>query len=431
MEKRLGPQPASQFYENRCVRELATHLVEAYPEEFQGEVEEARTETVESPAQSPVAPLPSEAPASLSEDIAIIGMAGRFPGSGDIDAFWANLVAGSDLVTEIPSDRWDADEYFAPGPATPGRTNSRWGGFLDGVADFDPLFFGISPRESELIDPQERLFLETAWHALEDAACSRALLHEATLRDDEHRVGVFAGVTSGQYQLFGIEQWAEGNRVSPTSSYWAVANWLSYVLDAHGPSLTIDTACSSSLVAVHQACESIRRGESLVAIAGGVNVTLHPAKYVALAQSRFLSSEGRCRAFGRDGDGYVPGEGVGVVVLKPLDAALRDGDPVRAVIKATAVNHGGRTNGFTVPGPRAQSSVVSTALRRGGVEPESVAYVETHGTGRALGDPIEIEGLTRAFGRGMQRGSCAIGSVKSNIGHLEAAAGVAGLMKCV
>lgn len=421
MESRLGPQPTSQFYDHRTVRELAAHLEELHPGEFGDRA----------PARVAERPVPQDRAPDGDQDIAIIGMSGRFPGAADPDELWTHLLAGTDLVTEVPVDRWDPDEYFSERPGTPGRTNGRWGGFLDGVADFDPLFFGISPREAELIDPQERLFLEAAWNALEDAACSPDLLHRLSAVDGENRVGVFAGVTSGQYQLFGIEQWAEGRRSSPTSSYWAVANRVSYVLGLHGPSMSIDTACSSSLVAIHQACESIRRGESLVAIAGGVNVSLHPAKYVALAQHRFLSTDGRCRAFGADGDGYVPGEGVGVLVLKPLTAARRDGDPVRAVIKSTAVNHGGRTQGFTVPGPRAQSAVVSRALRAGGVAPGSVSYVEAHGTGTALGDPIEIEGLERAFGAGLAPGSCAIGSVKSNIGHLEAAAGVAGVMKCV
>lgn len=423
MEARLGPQPASLFYEHRNIRALAERLAADHPDAF------GDTPSPDTPAGTAMAR--EEARGAGEEGIAIIGMAGRFPGARDIDELWTRLLAGTDLVTEVPGDRWDADQWYSPRPGTAGRTNSRWGGFLDGVADFDPLFFGISPREAELIDPQERLFLEAAWHALEDAACSPSLLRSSSRAEGEHRVGVFTGVTSGQYQLFGIEQWGAGRMTSPTSSYWSVANRVSYLLDLHGPSMTIDTACSSSLVALHEACESIRRGESSAAITGAVNVSLHPAKYVALAQHRFLSSDGRCRAFGEGGDGYVPGEGVVALVLKPLAAARRDGDPVRAVIRSTAVNHGGRTNGYTVPGPRAQSAVVSRALDRAGVDRAAVSYVEAHGTGTAVGDPIEIEGLERAFGCETAPRSCAIGSVKSNIGHLEAAAGVAGVVKCV
>ncbi|RJF41179.1 SDR family NAD(P)-dependent oxidoreductase [Actinomyces sp. 2119] len=423
MEPRLGPQPASLFYEHRSIRSLAEQLSADHPDAFGG---------VSSPGTlADTATVQEQRHGASEEGIAIIGMAGRFPGAQDIDELWAHLLAGSDLVTEVPDDRWDADRWYSPRPGTPGRTNSRWGGFLEGVADFDPLFFGMSPREATLIDPQERLFLETAWHALEDAACSPSMLRSCSRVEGEHRVGVFAAVTSGQYQLLGIEQWGRGQMTSPTSSYWSVANRVSYLLDLHGPSMTIDTACSSSLVALHEACESIRRGESMVAITGGVNLSLHPAKYVALAQHRFLSSDGRCRAFGEGGDGYVPGEGAVVLVLKPLAAARRDGDPVRAVIRSTAVNHGGRTNGYTVPGPGAQSAVVSQALDRAGVDRAAVSYVEAHGTGTALGDPIEIEGLERAFAREAGPHGCAIGSVKSNIGHLEAAAGVAGVVKCV
>ncbi|MBF0695877.1 SDR family NAD(P)-dependent oxidoreductase [Actinomyces bowdenii] len=423
MEARLGPQPTSQFYEHRTIRELAGKLAADYPEAFGSAPAQPLSGTDVRPAQ--------ESHASVREDIAIIGMAGVFPGARDVDELWDKLFAGQDLVTPVPKERWDNERWYSKRPATPGRTNGKWGGFLEGVAEFDPLFFEISPREAELLDPQERLFLQTAWHAMEDAALSPRMLRNSAEIDGEHRVGVFVGVTSGQYQLLGMEQWAKGNMVSPTSSYWSVANRVSYFLDLNGPSMTIDSACSSSLVALHEACESIHRGESLVAITGAVNLSLHPAKYVALSQSRFLSSDGRCRAFGEGGDGYVPGEGAVAFVLKPISAARRDGDPVRAVIRSTAVNHGGRTNGYTVPGPLAQGAVVARALDAASVDPASISYVEAHGTGTALGDPIEIEGLERAFGTDMVPGGCAIGSVKSNIGHLEAAAGAAGVVKCV
>ncbi|MBA0052410.1 SDR family NAD(P)-dependent oxidoreductase [Streptomyces sp. AJS327] len=445
LQERLGPLPPTLLFDHGNVRELAGHLLRTHP----GALPEPETHTPDTPdtqglppaapptAEQPPRPAtatprpgPAAAPAD-DGDIAVIGMAGRYPGADDLATFWDNLAEGRDCVGEVPPGRWDTAATFDPRPARPGHTYGRWGGFLREVDRFDPLFFGIAPRDAELMDPQERLFLETAWTALEDAGYSRRLLHHATRTGGEHPVGVFVGVTSGQYQLIGAEEWGRGNRVSPNSSFWSIANRLSYVLDAHGPSLAVDTACSSSLVAIHLACESIRRGESRMAFAGGVNLNLHPAKYVALAQLRFLSSDGRCRAFGDGGDGYVPGEGVGAVLLKPLADAVADGDPVRAVIKATAVNHGGTTNGYTVPGPRAQGSVVAEALRRADVPPESIGYVEAHGTGTALGDPIEIEGLERAFGAAPDGEPRAIGSVKSGIGHLESAAGIAGLTKCV
>ncbi|SPE63560.1 Polyketide synthase PksJ [Streptomyces netropsis] len=349
-------------------------------------------------------------------DIAVIGVAGRYPMAEDLDQFWANLLAGRDCVTEIPEERWAAAGFYEPERA-PGRSYSKWGGFLDGIDEFDPAFFRITPREAEGMDPQERLFLQTSWHALEDAGLTRA--------DVSGRpVGVFAGVMFTQYQMLGLG--AEDRLpVLPTSFSSAVANRLSYFLDLRGPSLALDTMCSSSLTALHLACESLRSGDSELALAGGVNLIVHPYKYLHLSQVGFVSSDGRCRAFGAGGDGYVPGEGVGVVVLKPLARALEDGDRVLGVIKGSAVNHGGRAGGFFVPNPTAQADVVRRALHKADVDPASIGYIETHGTGTALGDPIEIAALSQVYGDT----PCRLGSVKSGVGHLEPAAGIASLTK--
>ncbi|HWU87136.1 MAG TPA: beta-ketoacyl synthase N-terminal-like domain-containing protein, partial [Kofleriaceae bacterium] len=361
-------------------------------------------------------------PGDDAHDIAIIGLGGRYPMARDLDELWANLRAGRDCVSEIPADRWDQRRYYDPEPGTPGKTYGRWGGFLDEVDRFDPLFFNIAPREAETLDPQERIFLEVAWQALEDAGYARSPIADRS-------VGVFVGVMYGHYQLHSAEALAAGSgAVAGGSSFASIANRVSYVLDFHGPSIAIDTMCSSSLTAIHLACNAIRTGETAMALAGGVNLSLHPLKYVLLAGGKFLASDGRCRTFGAGGTGYVPGEGAGAVVLKRLDRARADGDRVLGIIKGSALNHGGRTNGFTVPSPTAQAEVIARAVADADIDPSTLSYVEAHGTGTSLGDPIEIAGLARAVGRG-RREPCAIGSIKSNLGHLESAAAIAGLTK--
>ncbi|MBV9490716.1 MAG: hypothetical protein JO069_13490 [Verrucomicrobia bacterium] len=361
------------------------------------------------------------------EDVAIIGLFGRYPQAGTLDEFWANLVEGKDCIEEIPLERWDYRFFFDPEPGKPGRTYNKWGGFVRDVDRFDPLFFGISPREAEVIDPQERLFLETVWNTLEDAGYSRRALMG-------RKVGVFVGVMYGQYQLFGVEESLRRGEVTTlSSSYASIANRVSYFFDWRGPSAAIDTMCSSALMSIHLACESLKRGESELAIAGGVNLILHPHKDVGLAQAGFLNEEGRCRSFGQtQGRGYVPGEGVGSVLLKPLRAAIRDRDQVYGVIKATSINHGGRTNGYAVPSPNAQAEVIVEALQKAGVDARTIGYIEAAATGSMLGDPIEISGLTKAFQlatSATDRQFCAIGAVKANIGHLESASAMAALTK--
>lgn len=450
LEDRLGPMPATLLFEHRTVDALAGHLAAHHRAALL-----ARAQAGPSPASAPPGvPSPSPAPASGRADaahrsratahavrrqeadpapddaIAVIGMAGRYPGARDVSELWRMLVEGRHGIREIPAARWDKERWFDRGDRLPGTSYGRWGGFLDDVARFDSLFFAVAPREARRMDPAERLFLEVAWSALEDAGYTRARLHRATRGEGGHAVGVFVGATGLAYGLVGAEEWGKGNPVPAYSMEFSLANRLSYFLDVHGPSLTVDTACSASLTALHLACESLRHGECRTAVVGGSHLNLHPMKYAMLAEQRMISPDGVCRAFGEGGNGFVPGEGVGAVVLKPVAAARAEGDRIDAVIRATAISHGGRTNGYTVPSPRAHASVIGAALRRSGIDPSGIGYVEAHGTGTELGDPIEIEGLARVFGRSTEeRPPCAIGSVKPNIGHAEAAAGIAGLTK--
>ncbi|WP_307852184.1 SDR family NAD(P)-dependent oxidoreductase [Streptomyces sp. b94] len=420
------------FFEYATPGELADYFAEHHAAELTGGTPAAAPVT---PAAEDTAPRPPRVPRRTArpgpveptEDdtdaVAVIGLAGRYPAADDPDELWTNLAEGRDAITEIPADRWDSRRWYDPDPATPGLAHTRWGGFLRDVDRFDPLFFGISPRQAELMDPQERLFLQNAWHVLEDAGYRRSDLAGRP-------VGVYVGVMYGEYQFHGALDALRGGRPLTGSSFATIANRVSHALDLSGPSMALDTMCSSSLTAIHLACESLRRGESELAIAGGVNVSVHPYKFAFLSQGRFLASDGRCRAFGAGGDGYVPGEGVGAVLLKPYRKALADGDRIHGLVLGSAVNHGARTNGYSVPNPRAQQRAITTALERAGVTPRDIGYVEAHGTGTALGDPIELTGLTHAYRSAeAAHGTWPIGSVKSNIGHLESAAGIAGLTK--
>ena len=373
------------------------------------------------------------------EPIAIIGLAGRYPGAQDIQAYWQNLKAGKDCITDIPPKRWSLDNFYEPvidKAIAEGKSYLQCGGFIDGFADFDPIFFGISGRETHNMDPQERLFLTCSWQVLEDAGYTKASLQ----RKHQGRVGVFVGITKTGFNLYAPTLWAQGQGHVPRTSFSSVANRVSYLMNFSGPSLPIDTMCSSSLTAIHEACQHLKRNECEVAIAGGVNLYLHPSNYTELCSQRMLSPEGKCRSFGEGGNGFVPGEGVGAVLLKPCSQAKRDGDHIYALIKGSAINHGGKTSGYTVPSPNAQAQVIVEALTNAQVDPRTVSYIEAHGTGTQLGDPIEISGLTKAFeqksddpniSNDSQYGYCSIGSVKSNIGHLEAAAGIAGVSKIV
>ncbi|OMI35284.1 beta-ketoacyl synthase N-terminal-like domain-containing protein, partial [Streptomyces sparsogenes] len=425
LEERVGPLSKTLLFEYVTVDELAGHLASAYPDAFAAPVEAAvpaapvaRTREPERPERAAADPAPA---AAGDLDIAIIGVAGRYPQADDVDEFWRNLRAGRDCVEEVPGDRWDHDRFYDADRAAQGKTYGKWGGFVRGADRFDPLFFRMSQIEAEHIDPQERVFLETVWHLLEDAGYTREQLRGS-------RTGVFVGLMYGHYQLYGVRDALRGTGIATSSSYASVANRVSYFFDFTGPSVALDTMCSSSLVTIHQACLALRNGDCEVAVAGGVNITSHPVKYLQLAQRGFLSEDGRCRSFGEGGTGYVPAEGSGAVLLKRLDAALADGDRVLAVVKASAVNHGGTGKGFSVPNPKAQGDLVRAALDRAGLRPADLDYLEAHGTGTALGDPVEVAGMRRAFGDDPPE-RLPIGSVKSAIGHAESAAGIAAVTK--
>ncbi len=358
--------------------------------------------------------------------IAVIGLGCRFPGAPNPDAFWQLLRDGGDAISEVPEDRWNVDAFYDPDPAMPGKMSTRWGGFLGGVDGFDPEFFGISPREAARMDPQQRLLLQVAWEALEDAGqVAERLAGSAT--------GVFVGIATNDYGAMQLTDIPRIDGHAGTGSAMSIAaNRLSYFFDFRGPSMAVDTACSSSLVAVHLACQSLWSGESTLALAGGVNLILTPGIAINFTKAGAMAPDGRCKAFDSRANGYVRGEGAGIVVLKPLSAALTDGDPVHAVIRGSAVNQDGRTNGLMAPNRYSQEAVLREAYGRARVSPGEVQYVEAHGTGTLLGDPIEAGalGVVLAAGRPAEQ-RCLLGAVKTNIGHLEAAAGIAGLIKVV
>ena len=399
--RRLSPALA---YEYPTIETLARHLAES------PEASEATWADQDREAKT--------------EPIAIIGIGCRFPGAHGPEAFWQLLREGVDAIAEVPAERFNLHAFYDPDPAIPGKMNTRWGGFLDQVDQFDPRFFGISPREAARMDPQQRLLLEVTWEALEDAG-------QAPERLTGTKTGVFIGISTNDYgriqfnDLSCIDAYAgTGNALS------IAANRISYLFDFRGPSMAIDTACSSSLVAVHLACCSLWNGDSTLALAGGVNLILSPAITINFTKAGAMAPDGRCKAFDARANGYVRSEGAGLVVLKPLSRALADGDPIYAVIRGSAVNQDGRSNGLMAPNPLAQEAVLREAYGRAGVSPGQVQYVEAHGTGTFLGDPIEAKALGTVLGLDRPPGQpCAVGSVKTNLGHLEAAAGVAGLIK--
>ncbi len=400
-------------------------------------IEPAATATATAIAAEPVArPLPTHRGA----DIAIVGMAGRYPKARNLHELWDNLVRGVDCTEVIPDERQEQR------PAN-GFTRGYRGGFIDGVDRFDARFFSVAPKDAALLDPQERLFLEVAYEAIEDAGyypeslgstqgstqgsipgdtTGRGEAADAGARD----IGVFVGAVWSMYQMLGLEEKIAGNRVDPSSFFWSIANRVSYWMNLSGPSLTIDTACSASLTAVNLACEAIRRGDCSAAIVGGVNLDLHQSKFDINSAGGALSADGVCRAFGKGANGYVQGEGVGALFLKPLDRAIADGDNIHGIIKSAVVTHTGRTSGYMVPSPHPQSRMIAMALERANVDARSIGYVEAHGTGTDLGDTIEIKALTKVFqAQGAAARSCPIGTIKPGIGHLEAASGIVGLQK--
>ncbi len=371
-----------------------------------------------------------------TDAIAIIGMDCRFPGANNSEEFWQMLRNGVDGISEVPTIRWNVDDYYDPTPATPGKMNTRWGGFLRDIDQFDPSFFSISPREAAAMDPQQRLLLEVAWETLEYAGLAAKKLAGSP-------TGVFIGISSDDYSRLQYQNPRQIDAYAGTGNAHSIAaNRLSYALDLRGPSIAIDTACSSSLLAVHQACQSLRNGECKLALAGGVNIILTPELTIAFSQARMMSSDGHCKTFDEAADGYVRGEGCGLVLLKSLAEAQRDGDTILAVIRGSAVNQDGRSNGITAPNGPSQEAVIRQALQNAHVTPEQISFVETHGSSTPLGDPIEVAALKTVL---MQEHTSAhnnnpsplppaplyLGAVKTNVGHLESAAGIAGLIKTV
>ncbi len=425
LEGLVGPLPRTLLFEYPTPERLGRHIAARYGDAVSrpGDANPTRQATT-----APTVESRAFGSASRNEPIAIIGISGRYPMADDLDELWQRLVEAQNCVIEVPKERWDWREVHDPTPGTLGKSCNRWGGFISGVDQFDPDFFGISPREAEMLDPEERLFLETVWQALDDAGYSRQAL-AAVQAHSGRGIGVFAGC---MYRYYGrLAEEAGFPNMHPTASYWSLANRLSYVLGLNGPSMAVDTACSSSMTAIHVACESIRSGESVMAIAGGVNISIHPAKYIGLNQTGLLGSTAESRPLGVS-DGFVPSEGVGAVVLKPLAAALRDNDVIHAVIIGSSANHGGMGSGYAAPNPAAQALLMRGALERFGIEPASIGYIEVAALGSPLGDAVEIAALREVFPAGTWgKDRCPIGSVKSNIGHSEAASGISQLSKVV
>ena len=372
-------------------------------------------------------PRRAEAPRPQDEPIAVVGLACRFPKASGVRAYWRLLCDGVDAITEVPQERWDLESLYDEDPAAPGKVRTRWGGFLEQVDRFDAQFFGISPREAESMDPQQRMVLEVAWEALERAGQDASELRNT-------RTGVFVGVTTADYArviLQGKPEDIDAYFASGTSLN-VVAGRVSYTLGLQGPAMAVDTACSSSLVALHLACQSLRTGESTMALAAGVNLMLSPESTMAGCRARMLAPDARCKTFDASANGFTRAEGCGVLVLKKLSEAQAQGDDILAVIRGTAVNQDGPSSGLTVPNGLAQQAVIRQALQGAGVAPAEVSYLEAHGTGTSLGDPIEAEAMWSVLKEGRKGGeSLWMGSVKTNIGHLESAAGVAGVMKVV
>ncbi|MCC7383305.1 MAG: type I polyketide synthase [Deltaproteobacteria bacterium] len=362
--------------------------------------------------------------AQRTEPIAVVGIGCRFPSARGPEAFWRLLVEGRDAIREVPADRWPVDRFYDPDRDHAGTMTTRMGGFIDGVDRFDARFFGITPREAAALDPQQRLLLEACWEALEHGGLAPDRLRGSN-------TGVFLGLSGSDYARRVMGDPDQIDVFSGTGVAASVAaGRLSYLFDWHGPSLAIDTSCSSSLVALHQACQSLRSGECDRAVVAGANLILEPECSIYFSKVGALAADGRCKTFDARADGYARGEGVACVVLRRVSDALRDQDPITAVVLSTAVNHDGQSGGLTAPSGAAQRAVIERALEAARVAPEEIDLVEAHGTGTPLGDPIELNALNAVLSRGRNKDAPVwVGSVKTNFGHLEAAAGLAGLIK--
>jgi 3-oxoacyl-[acyl-carrier-protein] synthase II len=358
------------------------------------------------------------------QPIAVIGLGCRFPGANSPAEFWDLLQSGRDAITEVPSDRWDAHQYYSSDPNSPGKMITCHGGFISNLFGFDAKFFHISPREALSLDPQQRLLLEVSWEALENAGLAPSSL-------ENEQVGVFVGISAIDYwhQLLARSPDHIDAYLTTGNTHSVASGRISHLLGLTGPSLSIDAACSSSLSAVHLACQSLRNGECNIALAGGVNGILMPEISINFSQAQMLSPDGRCKSFDAAADGFGRAEGCGVIVLKRL-GDIAEGDNIRAVILGSALNHTGHTSGLTVPNGPAQQRVIGDAIAAAQITPHHISYIEAHGTGTALGDPIELGALGEVFGP-HRAAPLLVGSVKTNIGHLEAASGMAGLIKVI
>jgi len=425
LEAWTGKLEPTLFFKYKTLSSLAGYIKESIEQGL-----ETFTQKSKQKHRGPVVTGSGNKPSKQSspdQDIAIIGMSGRYPHAKSLTEYWNNLCAGRDSIREIPVERFDYRPLFSKDKSKPGSIYSKWGGFLDDIDKFDALFFNVSPQDARAMDPQERLFLENTWECLETAGYIGS-----DWQKQSRNVSVFAGATFNNYQLIAADAAQQSLLSSVNSQMFSIANHVSYFFNFTGPSLTVDTACSSSLYAIHLACESIKRGEAEMAIAGGVNLSLHPSKYFTICSRGFAASDGHCHAFAEGGDGYVPSEGVGTVLLKPFEQAIKDGDRILAVIKGTGVSHDGKTQNYTVPNPVSQTKAIEAAFKQADISPDTISYIEAHGTGTPLGDPVEITGLMDVFSRYTDRKQfCPIGSVKSNIGHGEAVAGVSQLTKTV
>ncbi|MFP5393304.1 MAG: beta-ketoacyl synthase N-terminal-like domain-containing protein, partial [Gammaproteobacteria bacterium] len=426
------------FFDFPTVAGIAGYLIEQHPASFAAAPAPAAPPA---PVAAPVAappvvpavvpvvtpPVPALASTPRSEPIAVVGMSGSFPMAPDLQSFWNNLEQGRDCIGEIPLQRWDWQAIHADPADKPNSSDVKWGGFMDGVDEFDPLFFGISPREALMMDPQQRLLMTHVWQAIEDAGHAPSSLAGSS-------TGAFIGTASTGYDSVLQRAGLPIEGFSATGVVPSVGpNRMSYLLDLRGPSEPIETACSSSLVAIHRAVLAIEAGDCEQAIVGGVNTIVAPDLHISFNKAGMLAKDGRCKTFSSTANGYVRGEGAGVLFLKKLSAAQADGNHIYGLIRGSAENHGGRANSLTAPNSRAQAEVLVKAYRKAGIHPATVTYLEAHGTGTPLGDPVEVNGIKQAFA-GMDAADasappCALASVKTNIGHLELAAGVAGVIK--
>lgn len=429
LEQGIGTLPKTLLLENGSILKIAQALLQKYPNHWQAAstmdrnsaAAQAKFSNNDTSVHEPSSVKAAQETKQGTDDIAVIGFSGKFPGADTPEEFWSVLQNSRSEIGEIPVDRFNWVEVFSE----KGQPEAaHWGGFMRDIACFDSLFFGISPAEAELIDPQQRLFLQVAWHTLEASGYAPSKLAETA-------TGVFVGASSYDYfQVLQAHLRSEAAHMPTGMSHSILANRISYFLNLNGPSESIDTACSSSLVAIHQAVRSLQAKDCELALAGGVNVNVTPHLFLAYSQAGFLSPDGRCSPFDQAANGFVRGEGVGAVLLKPLQKALADGDSIYGIIRSSGVNHCGRVPSLTVPSAQAQAELIRNVHNRSGIDPTTISYIEAHGTGTPLGDPLEIKGIQQAFPPlSVQSYRCGIGAIKANIGHLEAAAGIAGLIK--